>query len=131
MASNPDIGNSAAIVTENDDEADQTPAVPEPERMSLQDAISTASKAILAKTLIEICEHNEACRKLASALLLPPLAPPAPQGTKRRASQTEVIDRTCKRCGHHFSNTMQVLRDCRYHPGKLFAGGFGSVAEQA
>lgn len=118
MASNPDISNSAAIAIGSDDETDQIPAVHEPQRMSLQDAISTASQAILAKTLLEICEHSAASRELASAILLPPLAPPALQGTKRRASPAEGIDR----CGRQFSNTMQILRDCRYHPGELFNG---------
>ena len=128
MASNSDNSNHP-IVIESDDEVDRAPAVPEPERVSLQDAINSASKEVLARTLLRICEHNIASRELATAVLLPPLAPPVPQGTKRRASPAEVIDCTCERCGRHFSNTRPVLRDCKYHPGELFAGGFESVAE--
>lgn len=119
MSSNPDHSNSAPIVIESDDEADHAPAIPEPERMSLQDAINSASKAVLAKKLLEICEHNEASRELATTLPLPPLTPPVPQGTKRRAPPTEVIDRTCELCGRQSSNTMQIQKDCRYHLGEL------------
>lgn len=118
MASNTD--NNQPILIESDDEADQQQIVPEPELPLLRDAINNASQAVLAKKLLlEVCEHNEASRELAKAML-PPLSPPAPQGTKRRAPRTEVIDRTCERCGRQFGNTTRVLRDCMHHPGELF-----------
>lgn len=107
------------VVIESDNEADQQRGapVPESELPLLRDAINNASQTVLAKTLLEICEQNEASRVLAQAL---PLPPPVPQETKRRASPTEGIDRTCEHCGHQFSNTMQIMEDCRYHPGELY-----------
>lgn len=128
MASNAH-NNNHPIVIESDDEADQAPAVPEPEKVSLQDAINSASKEVLTRTLLRICKHNTASRELATALLLPPLSPPVPQGTKLRASPAEVIDSTYECCGRQFSNRRPVLRDCKYHPGELFAGGFKSIVE--
>jgi hypothetical protein len=53
---------------------------------SLRDAIESACQPVLAKTLLEICEHNEASRHLATALLSPSHAPATYQGTKRKAS---------------------------------------------
>jgi hypothetical protein len=67
MASNTN-SNQQPITIESDDKADQQPAVLEPEQTALQDAINTASQAVLAKTLLEICEHNKASRELAKAL---------------------------------------------------------------
>jgi hypothetical protein len=121
MSSN--INSNQTIVIESDDEPDQQQTVPEPQLSLLRDAINNASQTVLAKTLLEICEHNEAGRELAKGLLLPQLTPPARrQGTKRSASPTEVIDRRCERCGRQFSNTTQVLKDCMYHPGEYFRG---------
>jgi hypothetical protein len=116
MASDPENSNSAPVTIESDDDDHRTPAVHELARMSLQNAIKSAFQSVLAKTLLEICEQKEASKELAKALLLPPLTPPAPQGTKRSASPTEVLDRTCERCGRRFSDTVQIMKDCKYHP---------------
>ena len=128
MASNAHNSNQP-IVIESDNKSDQAPAMPEPDRASLQDAMNSASKEVLARTLLRICEHNTASRELATVLLLPPLAPTVPQGTKRRASPAEVTDRTYECCGRQFSNRRPVLRESEYHPGELFAGGFKSIVE--
>jgi len=95
----------------------------------LQDAIESASKEILVKTLLEICEKNEASRELATTLLAPRHAPQSPRGTKRKASPTnattteakptEGMDRMCERCRRKFGDEVQITKDCRYHPGKL------------
>jgi len=100
---------------------------------TLPDAINSASKDILVKTLLEICEHNEASKELATALLAPPNAPLSPRGTKRKASPTESSDRMCERCGGKFGEGEQITKNCRYHPGKLcfatVAREFGSEAD--
>lgn len=110
-----------AIVIDSDedfddsDEEDAHPVGPATAPQSLQDAIESASQPVLAKALLEICEHNEGSKQLATALLSPPHAP---QGTKRRASSAELIDRVCERCGYEFDDRERVFMDCRYHPGK-------------
>jgi hypothetical protein len=99
---------------------------PATKAVSLPDAINSASKEILVKTLLEICENNEASRKLATSLLAPPHAPLSPRGTKRKASPTEEIeqeDRMCERCGSTFDDSTQITKNCRYHPGELHYAG--------
>ena len=94
----------------------------------LQNAIDSASKELLAKTLLEICEHSEASKELATALLAPshaPLRPQSPRGTKRKASPTEVIERMCERCRSTFDDATQITKNCRFPPGKLFCFSVG------
>jgi hypothetical protein len=128
--------NSAPIVIDSDDEFYDSDEErdhvmgPVTEPVPLQDAISSASKAILVKTLLEICEHNKGSKELATSLLAPPHAPSGPRGTKRKASPTgttptgamvtKEIDRICENCRRKFGDTVQITKDCRYHPGKLY-----------
>jgi hypothetical protein len=91
---------------------------PASKALSLREAIDSAPQKTLAKTLLEICEHNEASKELATALLAPSHAPLSPRGTKRKASPSEVIDRVCERCGSKFGEGEQITRNCRNHPGK-------------
>jgi hypothetical protein len=97
---------------------------------ALQRAIDAASQSILATTLREICDRNEAAKEIARELLMPPHTQPAAaavggtaemasRGTRRRASSVEVIDRVCQNCDREFSDRAQLGRDCMYHPGKL------------
>jgi hypothetical protein len=92
---------------------------------ALQRAIDAASQSILATTLKEICDRNEAAKEIAREMLMPPhtqavAATEMPsRGMRRRASSVEVIDRVCQHCDREFSHRVKVDRDCMYHPGKL------------
>jgi hypothetical protein len=90
---------------------------------ALQRAIDAASQPILATTLREICDRNEAAKEIAREMLMPPHTQPAAaeqanRGTRRRASSVEVIDRVCQHCDREFSSRAQLGRDCMYHPGE-------------
>jgi len=132
MAANINIGqiviDSDEEYYDSDEELDHIMG-PATGPLPLEDSISSASKAILVKTLLEICEHNEASKELATSLLAPSHAPLHPRGIKRKASPTETspmeamptkeIDRMCENCRRKFGDTVQITKDCRYHPGKL------------
>ena len=112
----------------NSDEEKEHIMGPAIKPVPLQTAVNSASKEILAATLLEICEHNEASKELATALLAPPHAPVSPlspRGTKRKASPTEVIERMCERCRSTFGNATQITKNCRFPPGKLFCFSVG------
>lgn len=87
--------------------------------VSLPDAITSASKQIPAKTLLETCDHNEASKELATTFLVPWHAPRKPRGTKRKTLPVGEIERMCERCRSKFDHTTQITKNCRYHPGKL------------
>ena len=101
------------------DEEEEHVMGPATKPVSLRDAITSASKQILAKTLLEICGHNEASKELATTLLAPSHAPLSPRGTKRKASQAEEVERMHERCRTKFDHTTQITKNCRYHPDKL------------
>lgn len=81
--------------------------------VSLPDAITSASKEILAKTLLGICGHNEASKKLATTFLVPWHAPLSPRGTKRKTSPAGEIERMCGRCRSKLDHTTQITKNCR------------------
>jgi hypothetical protein len=116
MASRP--GETPILIDSDEDEE------PTPEPVSLEDAINSATKAILINTLLEVCNRNEASKELVRAMLLPSSttpgsADPAQHGTKRAAPSSDAIDRVCQQCDREFTGSMQLKRDCIYHPGQF------------
>jgi hypothetical protein len=112
--------SNAPILIDSDEDEEQSP-----EPTSLEGAIHSATKTILVNTLLEVCNRNEASKEIVRAMLLPSsvtprLTDPLQQGTKRRASSSDAIDRVCQHCGREFASSMQLKRDCIYHPGQSF-----------
>lgn len=106
------------ILIDSDEDDEQSPAP-----TSLEGAIHSATKTILANTLLEVCNRNEASKEIVRAMLLPSSVTPGPTGslqlgTKRRASSSDAIDRVCQHCGREFASSMQLRRDCIFHPGQ-------------
>lgn len=84
---------------------------PEPEEISLEDAITNASLARVREVLTEVCLESEHARQIATERLLAPLADQ--QGKKRSLYET------CKHCKAEYDVSANEKRDCVYHPGKL------------
>ena len=113
----PQTSNTPILIDSDEDEEEASP-----EPLSLEDAISSATKAILVNTLLEVCNRNEDSKEIVRAMLLPSSVAPetadsVPHGTKRRAPASDAVDRVCQHCGRQFTSSMQLERDCVYHPG--------------
>ena len=115
----PQTSNTPILIDSDEDEEEASP-----EPLSLEDAISSATKAILVNTLLEVCNRNEDSKEIVRAMLLPSSVAPGtadsvPHGTKRRAPASDAVDRVCQHCGRQFTSSMQLERDCVYHPGQF------------
>jgi hypothetical protein len=125
----PPTSNTLILIDSDEDEEEASP-----EPVSLEDAISSATKAILVNTLLEVCDRNEDSKEIVKTMLLPSSVAPGftdsvPHGTKRRAPASDAVDWVCQHCGRQFTSSMQLERDCIYHPGQSQVGLCPSPAD--